>query len=69
MKKNNKSTDCGTNSRLPWAIILLNKIKLKRGITQNIAFRVMPLALQPPLAMMSKYSKLIPLILLSKGLH
>ena len=53
MKRNNKSTACGTNVRLSGAIILLKKFKFKRGITP----KVMSLVLQLYLVMITKYSK------------
>ena len=53
----NKSTACSTNTRLPGSIILFKNLRIKRGITPNISFRVMPLVLQLHLVMMSNYSK------------
>ena len=50
---NYKSTSCGTNAHLSGAIIVLKK----GHNSKNIAFKVIPLALQLHLAIMSKYSK------------
>ena len=50
---NNKSTACGTNTRLPRAIILHEILVKMRHNSRNIAFRVMSLVLSLHLVMMS----------------